>query len=45
MADVTMEGVNEEEKNPTLLAPTPSAAHNPDYTMTCGGGEFQDTKK
>ncbi len=45
MADVTMEGVIEEEKYHKHLAPTPSAAHNPDFTMTGDGGEFQATKK
>ena len=45
MADVDMRQVNEEEKNPQPLAPTPSAAHNPDFTMTGDGGEFQATKK
>ncbi len=45
MADVTMTFTNEEEKNAYHLAPTPSAAHNPDSTMTGDGGEFQETKK
>ena len=45
MADVTMGGVNEEEKSLIQLAPTPSAARNPDFTTTGDGGEFQATKK
>ena len=45
MADVDMHQVNEEEKHSRHLAPTPSAAHNPDSTMTGDGGEFQGTKK
>ena len=44
MADVTMEGVNEEEKNSQQLAPTPSAAHNPGFTMTGDENVFLATK-
>ena len=44
MADVVMLTDNEEEKNPNILAPTPSASHNPDFTQTGDGGEFQATK-
>ena len=44
MADVDMQNDTEEEKVPTTLAPTPSAAHNPDFTATGDGGEFQATK-
>ena len=44
MADVDMKQVIEEEKNSRHLAPTPSAAHNPESTKTGDGGEFQDTK-
>ena len=44
MADVDMYHDNEEEKIPGHLAPTPSAAHNPDFTVTGDGGEFQQTK-
>ena len=45
MADVVMKQVNEEEKIPQHLAPTPSASHNPDSQKTSDGGEFQATKK
>jgi hypothetical protein len=45
MADVVMASVNEEEKNPTQQAPTPSAAHNPNFKATSDGGGFQATKK
>ncbi len=44
MADVTMEGVNEEEKIQSQLAPTPSAAHNPGFTTTGDGNESRETK-
>ena len=44
VADVTMTCTNEEEKVPTTLAPTPSAAHNPDSTKTGDGNEFKTTK-
>ncbi len=45
MADVVMTLSIEEEKNSQQLAPTPSAAHNPDSKATSDGGEFQATKK
>ena len=44
MSDVTMRDSHEEEKNITHVAPTPSACHNPNSTMTDDGGEFQATK-
>ena len=45
LADVVMEHDYEEEKHLANLEPTPSAAHNPGFTTTGDGGEFQDTKK
>ncbi len=44
MSDVTMKQGNEEEKIPTTLAPTPSAAHNPNPNKTGNGGEFKAKK-
>ena len=44
LADVEMKQVDEEEKHSTILAPTPSAAHNPKCKTTGDGGEFQATK-
>ncbi len=44
MSDVTMDGDFEEEKHSTNLAPTPSAAHNPNPNKTCNGGGFKATK-
>ncbi len=44
MADVDMTYSNEEEKNSKLLAPTPSAAHNPGFTKMSDGNEFRETK-
>ena len=44
MSDVTMRDSHEEEKNITHVAPTPSASHNPNTTMTDDEGEFQAIK-
>ena len=44
MSDVTMQQDDEEEKMPTIVAPTPSAAHNPKCKTTGDEHEFQATK-
>ena len=44
MAEGTMTDLNEEEKIPQQLAPTPSASLNLNSNKTCDGGEFQATK-
>ena len=44
LADVAMRQVYEEEKIPTNVTPTPSAAHNPKCKTTSDGHEFQATK-
>jgi hypothetical protein len=44
LADMAISNDNEDEKHSEILAPTPSAAHNPYTTTTSDGGEFQATK-
>ena len=44
LADVDMRDTYEEEKHHYHLAPTPSAAHNPNPNKTCDGGEFNATR-
>ncbi len=44
LADVATRQDDEEGKHSTNLAPTPSAAHNPNSDKTSNRGEFEATK-